>query len=76
MRSFRTAPEAIEQFLGAQIQLRNNCRLQAAMRSSRLPVIKRLTECDFSFQPSGGVVRFWSGIDTLREVRVVRVIRG
>ena len=30
-----TAPEAIEQLLGAQIQLRNNRRLQAAMRSSR-----------------------------------------
>lgn len=37
-----TAPEAIEQLLGAQIQLRNNRRLQAAMRSSRLPAIKRL----------------------------------
>ena len=33
-----TAPEAIEQLLAAQIQLRNNRRLQAAMRSSRLPV--------------------------------------
>jgi hypothetical protein len=41
-------PEAIAQLLGAQIQLRNNRRLQAAMRSSRLPAIKRLTECDFS----------------------------
>jgi hypothetical protein len=39
-----TAPEAIEQLLGAQIQLRNNRRLQAAMRSSRLPAVKRLTE--------------------------------
>ncbi len=38
--------------LGAQIQLRNNRRLQAAMRSSRLPAIKRLTEFDFTFQPS------------------------
>ena len=47
-----TAPEAIEQLFGAQIQLRNNRRLQAAMRSSRLPAIKRLTEFDFSFQPS------------------------
>ena len=47
-----TAAEAIEQLLGAQIQLRNNRRLQAAMRSSRLPVVKRLTEFDFSFQPS------------------------
>jgi DNA replication protein DnaC len=47
-----TAAEAIEQLLDAQIQLRNNRRLQAAMRSSRLPVIKRLTEFDFSFQPS------------------------
>jgi hypothetical protein len=47
-----TAPEAIEQLLSAQIQLRNNRRLQAAMRSSRLPAVKRLTEFDFSFQPS------------------------
>jgi DNA replication protein DnaC len=47
-----TAPEAIEQLLAAQIQLRNNRRLQAAMRSSRLPAIKRLTEFDFTFQPS------------------------
>jgi DNA replication protein DnaC len=47
-----TAAEAIEQLLDAQIQLRNNRRLQAAMRSSRLPVVKRLTEFDFSFQPS------------------------
>lgn len=47
-----TAPEAIEQLLGAQIQLRNNRRLQAAMRSSRLPAVKRLAEFDFSFQPS------------------------
>ena len=30
-----TASEAIEQLLGAQIMLRNNRRLQAAMRSSR-----------------------------------------
>ena len=35
-----TASEAIEQLLGAQITLRNNRRLQAAMRSSRLPGIK------------------------------------
>jgi DNA replication protein DnaC len=47
-----TAPDAIEQLLDAQIQLRNNRRLQAAMRSSRLPAIKRLMEFDFSFQPS------------------------
>ena len=37
-----TASEAIEQLLGAQITLRNNRRLQAAMRSSRLPAIKTL----------------------------------
>ena len=45
-------PVAIEELLDAQIQLRNNRRLQAAMRSSRLPSVKRLTEFDFSFQPS------------------------
>src|SRR3954471_16976381 len=47
-----TALETIEQLLGAQIQLRNNRRLHAAMLSSRLPAVKRLGEFDFSFQPS------------------------
>ena len=47
-----TASEVIEQLLGAQIMLRNNRRLQAAMRSSRLPAIKTLDDFDFSFQPS------------------------
>ena len=47
-----TAPEAIEQLLAAQIQLRDNRRLQAAMRSSRLPVVKQLGDFDFTFQPS------------------------
>ncbi len=47
-----TASEAIEQLLGSQITLRNNRRLQAAMRSSRLPGIKTLGDFDFSFQPS------------------------
>lgn len=47
-----TASDAIEQLLGAQIDLRNDRRLQAAMRSSRLPAIKTLADFDFSFQPS------------------------
>jgi DNA replication protein DnaC len=46
------APAALEALLGAQIALRNNRRLQAAMRSSRLPVVKTLADVDFSFQPS------------------------
>jgi DNA replication protein DnaC len=46
------APAAIESLLGAQITLRNNRRLQAAMRSSRLPAAKTLADFDFSFQPS------------------------
>lgn len=46
------AAEAIEALLGAQISLRNNRRLQAAMRSSRLPAVKMLTDFDFTFQPS------------------------
>jgi len=45
-------PAALEALLGAQITLRNNRRLQAAMRSSRLPVAKTLADFDFSFQPS------------------------
>jgi DNA replication protein DnaC len=47
-----TSAEAIEELLGAQITLRNNRRLQAAMRSSRLPTIKTLEDFEFSFQPS------------------------
>ena len=47
-----TASEAIEQLMGAQISLRNNRQLEAAMRSSRLPAIKTLEDFDFSFQPS------------------------
>ena len=47
-----TAGEAIELVLNAQIALRNNRRLQAAMRSSRLPAVKTLAEFDFTFQPS------------------------
>jgi DNA replication protein DnaC len=47
-----TGGEAIESLLAAQIQLRNNRRLQAAMRSSRLPAVKTLSDFDFSFQPS------------------------
>jgi DNA replication protein DnaC len=47
-----TASEALERVLGAQITLRNNRRLQTAMRSSRLPAIKTLKQFDFAFQPS------------------------
>lgn len=47
-----TASEAIEHLLNAQITLRNNRRLQTAMRSSRLPAIKTLAQFDFAFQPS------------------------
>nr|HRC87836.1 ATP-binding protein [Thermoanaerobaculia bacterium] len=39
-----TASEAIHALLDAQITLRNNRRLQAAMRSSRLPAIKTLEQ--------------------------------
>jgi DNA replication protein DnaC len=46
------APAAVEALLGAQISLRNNRRLQAAMRSSRLPAVKTLADFDFTFQPS------------------------
>ena len=47
-----TASEAIEQLLTAQVELRNNRRLQSAMRSSRLPAVKTLADFDFAFQPS------------------------
>ena len=47
-----TAGEAMEELLNAQIVLRNNHRLQAAMRASRLPAVKTLAQFDFAFQPS------------------------
>jgi DNA replication protein DnaC len=43
---------ALEALLGAQITLRNNRRLQAAMRASRLPAAKTLADFDFTCQPS------------------------
>lgn len=46
------ATEAIQRLLTAQVTLRNNRRLQAAMRSSRLPAVKTLESFDFTFQPS------------------------
>jgi DNA replication protein DnaC len=51
-RGTLTAGEALERVLGAQITLRNNRRLQTAMRSSRLPAVKTLKQFDFAFQPS------------------------
>ena len=44
--------EAIEELLGAHIELRNRRRLKAAVRSSRLPAIKRREDFVMSFQPS------------------------
>jgi len=46
------ATDAIGRLLSAQITLRNNRRLQTAMRSSRLPAVKTLESFEFSFQPS------------------------
>jgi DNA replication protein DnaC len=46
------AGEAIAELLGSQIALRNQRRLQTAMRSARLPAVKTLADFDFSFQPS------------------------
>lgn len=47
-----TPAEAMDQMLSAQVSLRRERRLFSAMRSSRLPGIKRLDTFDFSFQPS------------------------
>ena len=44
--------EAMEQLLRAQVILRKERRLISAMRSSRLPGLKRLDSFDFTFQPS------------------------
>jgi len=61
------ATDAISRLLSAQISLRNNRRLRAAMRSSRLPVVKTLEQFDFSFQPS--IKR--EQIESLHELRFV-----
>jgi len=42
---------------GAQIQPRNNQRLQAAIRSSRLPAVKQLRDFDLRFSCRSGVSR-------------------
>ena len=47
-----TAAAALDALLQAQIALRNHRRLDAAMRSSRLPAVKTLADFDFPFQPS------------------------
>ena len=46
------AGDAIGEVLGSHIALRNQRRLQTAMRCARLPAVKRLADFDFSFQPS------------------------
>ena len=51
-RGSLNASAAIERLLDAQVSLRNNRRLQTAMRSSRLPAIKTLKQFDCAFQPS------------------------
>lgn len=51
-RGALNASAAIERLLDAQVSLRNNRRLQTAMRSSRLPAIKTLQQFDCAFQPS------------------------
>ena len=52
-----TASEAIEQLLGAQITLRNNRRLQAAMRSSRLPASRPSTTSTSASSPRSSASR-------------------
>ncbi len=44
--------EAMEQLLAAQVALRRQRRLIAALHSSRLPGVKTLETFDFAFQPS------------------------
>jgi DNA replication protein DnaC len=47
-----SAAEAMDELLSAQVSLRRERRLFSAMRSSRLPALKRLDSFDFAFQPS------------------------
>ena len=60
--------EAIEKLLGAQIAVRNNRRLEAAMCSNWLPAVKTLEEFDFAFQPSLRREQ----IDSLHELDFIR----
>jgi len=52
-----TAAEAIEKLLAAQIGLRNNRRLQAAMRASRLPAVKTLADLTSASSPRSSASR-------------------
>jgi len=47
-----SAAESMDKLLSAQVSLRRERRLFSAMRSSRLPTLKRLDSFDFAFQPS------------------------
>ncbi len=49
--------EAVERLLDARIGLRNSRRLQAAMRSSRLPAVKTLDQFAFAFQSASSASR-------------------
>ena len=71
-----TASEAIEQLLGAQITLRNNRRLQAAMRSSRLPGIKTLDDFDFSFTAGPLAERLWRALANILRAATTPVALG
>jgi DNA replication protein DnaC len=44
--------EAMEQLISAQVVLKRERRLSIAMRSSKLPTVKKLDSFDFAFQPS------------------------
>ena len=44
--------EAMEQLISAQVVLKRERRLSIAMRSSKLPAVKKLDSFDFAFQPS------------------------
>ena len=58
-------PVAIERLLGAQIALRNNRRLVAAMRSSRLPAIKTLADLITSLEEAQQAGRLSHRLKTL-----------
>ena len=46
------AGEAMSALLGSHMRLRNQRRLQTAMRAAPLSAVKTLADFDFSFQPS------------------------
>lgn len=67
---------ALEELLSEELSLRENRRIKAALRMARLPVVKRLSGYDFSFQPSLDRNRILAlaGLDFIDRAEVVHLL--